>query len=64
VQQNGLLFDAIANVSDSEWKTLHVRGTPTLVLVNQSGRITRTWLGRLGPADERDVESAVGVVIN
>lgn len=61
VQRNSLSLDAIVNVSDSDLRRLRIAGTPTLVLVNQSGRITRTWFGRLDRAGERDVEATLGV---
>lgn len=36
---------------------LQVRGTPTLILTNESGEITKFWIGKLPPDKEADVIS-------
>ena len=35
--------------------SLHVRGTPTLILVDSSGKVIRTWVGKLPEADEKEL---------
>ena len=39
---------------------LAVAGTPTVLLVDSSGRIERAWIGQLPPAAEKDVMNAAG----
>jgi hypothetical protein len=34
---------------------LQVTGTPTLILVNEKGEVTHTWIGRLAPEKESEV---------
>lgn len=38
-----------------------ISGTPTLVLVNNHGRVTRVWVGLLSSGEEKSVERAVGL---
>jgi thiol-disulfide isomerase/thioredoxin len=35
--------------------SLQVRGTPTLIVVNEKGEITKVWIGRLPPEKEQEV---------
>ena len=42
---NSLKVDSI---SDVNFTTLHVSGTPTMILVNSRGELQNFWLGRLG----------------
>jgi len=37
-----------------------VRGTPTLILVNNAGVVQKVWRGRLPPAKEDEVMAAIG----
>jgi hypothetical protein len=37
---------------------LMIEGTPTLLLLDSSGRIEREWVGQLPPAEEKDVMAA------
>jgi hypothetical protein len=52
VSGEGLRVDAAFGVPADN---LRVRGTPTLLLVDSSGRIARIWKGRLTDSAERDV---------
>ena len=42
-------------VHTADFKALRVIGTPTLVYVDQHGKVLRLWQGKLGPAGEQDV---------
>jgi hypothetical protein len=37
-----------------------LRGTPTLILVDERGRVVNTWVGMLGPEMENDVFGQLG----
>jgi hypothetical protein len=52
LKAHGLQVDAAAMLTGSEIPTT---GTPTLVLVNKSGVVERSWLGQLSSNQERDV---------
>jgi len=39
---------------------LRVSGTPTVLLLDSSGRIERAWMGQLTPLGEKDVMNAAG----
>lgn len=58
------LGDAGVHVDDvkqaSLLSSLGVRGTPTLLLVNDIGVVTDVWIGKLQPDGEAQVFSAVG----
>ncbi len=43
----------IAEIRQTELGALGVRGTPTLLLVDDKGVVTQAWIGRL-PADRED----------
>jgi hypothetical protein len=45
-----------ANVN---FASLHVSGTPTLLLVNNKGTILQSWIGELSPRQQDDVMKAV-----
>jgi hypothetical protein len=47
VQVDAILQGSLANIG--------VRGTPTLLLVNEAGVITEAWPGKLPPRDEEAV---------
>ncbi len=55
LRSHGVTIEAIA---DAE-KQLKVAGTPTLLLVDNAGRVSQMWRGRLSEAGERDVFSRV-----
>jgi thioredoxin-related protein len=42
-------------VKSSPLNNLQVSGTPTLILINQSGEITDFWVGKLPPDKETEV---------
>jgi hypothetical protein len=44
--------------------TLGVRGTPTLLLVNDKGEVTRSWRGQLSPRKEEEVIDAARGILN
>lgn len=44
--------------------TLNVSGTPTLILVDQSGRVVKPWIGKQDQAGENDVIRAIGQVVS
>ena len=45
----------IAEVKQSRLSSLGVTGTPTLILVDASGKVIDSWVGKLSPADESAV---------
>jgi len=53
------LHVAIPEIRQSALGQINVRGTPTLLLVNNQGVVTRTWLGQLSPEKEIEVIQAV-----
>jgi hypothetical protein len=52
----GVSIDDIRQLSPG---TIRFRGTPTLLLVNNSGVVTDEWLGKLPPEKESEVLSRV-----
>jgi hypothetical protein len=48
----GVIVDDIVNVSLSD---IHVSVTPTLFLVDRSGRVTNVWVGKLDATKENEV---------
>jgi hypothetical protein len=55
VQSEGLEIPALAGVP---LEGLKVFGTPTLLLVDRSGTVLKTWVGVLSPREELDVIQA------
>lgn len=53
----------IPSVTNTALATLGVHGTPTLILVDNSGTVLQTWVGRLPPAGEDDVMKAFQITI-
>lgn len=49
----------IPSVSQVNLSSLSVSGTPTLILVNSSGRVQKTWVGQLDSAGEESVLAAI-----
>ena len=45
----------IADVRQGSFEALKIRGTPTLILVDQQGVVLNVWLGRLPPEKEQQV---------
>lgn len=48
----GVVVDGIVNASLSD---IHVAATPTLVLVDRSGRVSNVWVGKLDSSRENEV---------
>jgi len=45
----------ISDVRQAALSSLGARGTPTLILVNNNGIITDSWVGMLSPEKEAEV---------
>lgn len=45
----------IDEVRQSGIEILGVKGTPTLILINNKGEVVRSWAGKLPPEEEREV---------
>jgi hypothetical protein len=54
LRTHGLKPDALVPYTPRDLK---VRVTPTLVLVDQSGRVVDVWLGQAEPADQADIQA-------
>ncbi len=54
----------IIEVRQSSLNKVNVRGTPTLLLVNDKGVVTKSWIGQLSPDKETEVIEAVRNVGN
>ena len=52
----GVRVDEVKHVA---LNSVGVRGTPTLLLVNNAGVVTNVWIGKLQPAEETQVLSAI-----
>ena len=48
----------VEGIFGQELSALNVPGTPTLLLLDSSGRIQREWVGQLPPGDEKEVMTA------
>ena len=51
---NGLGIQ-IANVKQATLDSIGVRGTPTLMIVDASGKVKQAWVGKLSPEKESEV---------
>ena len=49
----------IGEVRQSSLRSLRVRGTPTLILVDSSGKVIKSWIGKLPDAVEKEVLSSL-----
>ena len=49
----------IDDVRQAQFSSLGVRGTPTLILVDNNGAAVKSWVGRLPPNGEAEVISAL-----
>lgn len=56
LSERGIAVDQIEQATLAE---ISVRGTPTLIEVNRSGTIVRSWVGKLPPEKETEVISAI-----
>ncbi|PYP86441.1 MAG: hypothetical protein DMF61_13225 [Blastocatellia bacterium AA13] len=45
----------IQDIEQADLGSINVRGTPTLILVDNSGIVTASWVGKLEPDKEADV---------
>lgn len=52
LEKLGVLVDGIVNVSLSD---IHVSATPTVFLVDRSGRVSNVWVGKLDVSRENEV---------
>lgn len=52
----GILADEVVNSSLAD---IGIGATPTLMLVDQSGRVRNTWVGKLDEKREKEVETAL-----
>lgn len=51
----------VADVRQRDLGSLGVAGTPTLILVNEKGRVKSTWVGQLPPPREEEVFRLLGI---
>ncbi len=49
------LIIPITNIVQTSLDAIHVKGTPTLILLDKKGLVMQTWLGRLPPELEQEV---------
>ena len=50
----------IDQVRQSAFDVLRVQGTPTLILVDQNGKVEQSWPGKLPPEQETEVLNRIG----
>jgi len=50
----------ISDVRQVSLPTIPISGTPTLLLVNGKGKVTRTWQGKLSPTQQTEVFESIG----
>lgn len=56
LKNEGVHVDQVKQASPG---SIGVRGTPTMLLVNGRGAVTRVWVGKLGPRDQEQVLSVL-----
>ena len=44
-----------------DFDALHVRGTPTVILVDKSGRVLDFWVGKLSTDDQQRILQTLGM---
>jgi hypothetical protein len=49
----------VSDVREGSFSSLHIRGTPTLILVDEQGVVRNVWAGKLSPETEREVIKTV-----
>lgn len=59
IRQNKLNITTVA--ASIDFKSLHVTGTPTIILVDNSGKIRDFWVGKLSKDEEQQVIKAIGM---
>jgi len=52
----------ISEIHHADLQTLGIQATPTLVLVNNRGRVESSWVGKLSPDQEEKVFKKLGVM--
>lgn len=52
---------SIPQVRQMNLNLIGIAGTPTLLLVNQKGRLEKRWVGQLSPTGENEVAEALGM---
>jgi len=52
---------AIADVRELNTTAIPVAGTPTLLVVDQHGRVLKKWTGQIGPEQESEVFKGLGL---
>jgi hypothetical protein len=57
-QQRGLTVSTVAAV---DFRTLHVAGTPTIILLDESGKVVDFWVGKLSTEEEQAVFARLGL---
>jgi hypothetical protein len=55
---------SIADVRQAPLASAGIRGTPTLVVVDRSGRVIRSWRGFLSPEGEQEVVTVASSLRN
>lgn len=58
---NYLKANGLAGIASESGRILRISGTPTLMLVNRQGVVTKVWRGKLPPEQENEVLSKIGV---
>jgi hypothetical protein len=58
-QAHGVVLDQIISIDRGQLPPLKMRGTPTLVLVDDVGSVLQHWRGMLPPSGEAEVEMLV-----
>jgi thioredoxin-related protein len=56
LKENGV---EIQEISQSGLNELNVKGTPTLLLVDQNGEVTNSWIGKLNANREQEVSKVL-----
>jgi Rhodanese-like domain len=51
----------VSEVRQEDFATLGVSATPTLILVDQQGKVQQEWIGRLSASEEKDVAAHLGI---
>jgi len=61
VDSNKLQVTAVIPLSPDERLELRVRGTPTLLLADKTGRIKKVWTGQLDSSQQDEVRQALSI---
>lgn len=56
LKENGV---EIQEVKQAQLDSIDVRGTPTLILVNDKGEVLNSWIGKLPAQKEREVQDSL-----